>query len=79
MKLPANSPYLNLIENVCGIISRMIYANVRQFSSLAELTVCVFKEWDNLDSKYLKQLVESIPERMAESLAKIGGSTIINF
>jgi hypothetical protein len=40
---PARSPDLNPIENLWSIMSRHVYANGRQFSSVSELTAALYE------------------------------------
>ncbi|GBO33096.1 hypothetical protein AVEN_120006-1, partial [Araneus ventricosus] len=49
MEWPALSPDLNPKENVWGILIRAVYANDRQFQSVAELKVAIIEAWDNID------------------------------
>lgn len=50
----------------------MVYAKVKQFSSMTKLSECVLKECSNFDPKYMKRKhVESMTKRMVECLAQI--------
>ena len=66
------SPDLNPIENVWGQLARSVYANMRQFSTVADLTACVLEEWDSLDISYLQKLSHSMPRRCAKIMRAQG-------
>ena len=51
---PARSPNLNPIENVGGSLAKRVYMNNRQFSSVRDLTNCVFNKWKELPHSLLK-------------------------
>lgn len=72
---PAQSPDLNIIENVWGILTQKIYENGRQYFSKLELKREIFKAWLNLDKDYIKRLYLSVPKRLVECLEKKGGKT----
>lgn len=72
---PACSPDLNPIENVWGILSRAVYANGKQYANAQELKDAIVTEWENINSDVLKRLVESMPDRIFEVIAKKGSFT----
>ena len=57
---PARSPDLNPVENIWGIIVRHIYADQKQYNSVAELKVVVSECWEDMEPKVLENLVGSI-------------------
>lgn len=75
LEWPANSPDLNIIENVWSYLVRKVYENGRQYNSFAELEDNIYAAWDSIDPDYLKKLVASMPDRMAQCLTMKGGPT----
>ena len=61
---PPQSPDLNLIENVWGILARMVYEGGCQFYSKAELKKAILSAWNRIEMKYLQNLVSSMPNRI---------------
>lgn len=72
---PARSPDLNPVENIWGIIVRQIYANKKQYNSIAELKVAVSEAWENFEMEILKNLVGSMPKRIFQVIERAGGPT----
>ncbi|POM81857.1 Transposase [Phytophthora palmivora] len=70
-----SSPDLNPIENLWSILSRKVYANGRQFESVQELKTALFEAWEAVPLALLLSLVESMPRRCVEVLAKNGNKT----
>ena len=60
---PPCSTDLNILENAWGILARRVYANNRQYQSVAQLKVAVVEAWNELDMNLINRLVESIPNR----------------
>lgn len=75
IKWPANSPDLNPIENVWGILTRAVFANGRQFKNKVELREEVLKQWSLIKPKELLNHVESMTDRLVELIKKNGGNT----
>ncbi|EYB92467.1 hypothetical protein Y032_0193g1383 [Ancylostoma ceylanicum] len=75
MDWPACSPDLNPIENLWGILARRVYANARQYSSVAELETAVRQAWDSIESSTLKNLVDGMQRRIFEVIYNKGGPT----
>jgi transposase len=71
---PAISPDLNPIENVWGILTRKLFANGKQFRTVKELKDSLI-EWDNISTRELKKLIDSMPKRCLE-IVKSRGATI---
>ncbi|POM63726.1 LOW QUALITY PROTEIN: Homeo [Phytophthora palmivora] len=59
----ARSPDLNPIENLWSIMSHRVYANGRQYSSVAELTTALVSIWEAIEHSTLLSLTESMPRR----------------
>ena len=51
------------------------YEKGKQYNSFKELECNIYTEWDSIDPDYLKQLVTSIPDRMAQYLTIKGSPT----
>ncbi|KAK1935345.1 Transposable element Tc3 transposase [Phytophthora citrophthora] len=68
----ARSPDLNQIENLWSIMSQGVYANGRQYSSVAELTTALFSTWDAIEHLTLLALIESMPRRCKKVIKKRG-------
>lgn len=75
MDWPALSPDLNPIENVWGMLARMVYANGRQFATKIELVEAIKASWGNIKISYLKKLIESMPRRCTDVLECKGSKT----
>jgi hypothetical protein len=75
MEWPAYSPDLNPIENVWGVLARKVYANGKQFDNVVDLKTAVQEAWNDIGQEYLDNLVESMPNRVAEVIFKHGGPT----
>ncbi|KAG3077070.1 hypothetical protein PI124_g20162 [Phytophthora idaei] len=72
---PARSPDLNPIENLWSIVSRRVYANDKQYSSVAELTAALYEAWDSIGDALLVSLVESMPRCCKEVIKEHGNKT----
>lgn len=72
---PACSPDLNPVENIWGIIVRRIYADRKQYNSVAELKVAITEAWESFEVKILKNLVASMPNRIYQVIERAGRAT----
>lgn len=70
---PAQSPDLNVIENLWGILTSKL-AN-RQFNGEVELRDAVEREWNSIEPKTLQNLIDSWPKRLEECITKGGDCT----
>ncbi|POM72207.1 Transposase [Phytophthora palmivora] len=68
----ARSPDLNPIENLWSIMSRRVYANGRQYSSVAELTTALVSIWEAIEHSTLLSVIESMPRRCEKVIKKRG-------
>ncbi len=69
---PSISPDLNPIENLWGILVRLVYPNGRQYNTVPELKRAILDAWSQIESSILKKLVESMHKRLIEVLKKNG-------
>jgi transposase len=75
MKWPSKSPDLNPIENLWGILVRRVYKNGRQYNSVSELKAAIRNEWSKIGLETLRNLINSVPNRVFEVIFKKGGHT----
>lgn len=68
MNLPPQSPDLNPIENLWGILKRRIYENGRQFASKNELWSCILRESSRITAQKVRKLTSSVDKRLVEVL-----------
>lgn len=69
---PACSPDLNPIENLWGILARRVYANGRQFDTVAQLYVAVCNAWRDIPQSIIDNLINSMPKRVYELIKSRG-------
>ena len=72
---PARSPHLNVTEHARDMLQRAVNARQPAPSSLAELSVAVQEEWNNLGHNRLRRLTRSVPNRHREAVQARGGYT----
>ena len=70
---PGNSPDLNPIENLWAIMKGELRG--RDTSSLPKLEREIRDVWANLDRDYLKNLIDSVPDRLNEVITRRGKIT----
>ena len=75
LEWPANSPDLNPIENLWGILTRAVFANGRQFRTKDELKVEILKQWDLISAETLTKLTKSMPNRIIDVISRKGSNT----
>jgi transposase len=76
LEWPALSPDLNPIESLWGIMSKRIYSNGVQFSSVESLKIAVMQCWNEISIETCQKLVCSMPthcEEVIKSKSIIGG------
>lgn len=71
---PPQSPDLNIIENVWGIMASTIYANGKQFFSKEDLKLAIIKCWDEFDQSSIMNMFQSIPKRLVACINNKGGN-----
>ena len=69
------SPDLNLIENLWGLLVRMVYENGRQFNTRQELKTEIINQWEKIPRTYVESLFDSMPRRILEVVEKNGNAT----
>ena len=72
---PANSPDLNPMENVWGLLARRVYANSRTFPNVASLQKAIEDCWAKFTIEELKPFISSMPDRMYQVIFNHGGNT----
>ena len=70
-KWPGNSPDLNPVENLWGILKQELDA-AQPSTSVAELTSRLKMAWANISRSTLERLVESVPQWVSRCLALKG-------
>jgi transposase len=71
---PSRSPDLNPVENLWGILSRMVYDNGRQFGKVTDLKKAILEAWNQIPNDILRALVNSMPNRMYQVIKGAGNS-----
>lgn len=72
---PARPPDLNPVENVWGYLAQRVYAHGRQFATVAELERTIYEEWNALPQDYLRKLIESMSNRIFNTIRNGGSSS----
>ena len=76
LEWPALSPDLNPIENLWGILVRLVYdQGRRQFNTVKDLEKAVVRSWNLIHRSELEKLAESLSRRMFQVINKNGAST----
>lgn len=75
LEWPSNSPDLNIMENIWGILVRRVFVNGRQFSTVKQLKDEIINAWDSITVEDIQNLVNSMPNRIF-SLIKTKGLKI---
>lgn len=75
MEWPARSPDLNPVENLWGILARRVYSGGRQFGTVSALQKCVREEWNKIQQTTLDNLIDTMPNRIFETIRKNGKTT----
>lgn len=71
---PANSPDLNQIENVWGVMKQSIIADEKP-STLDQMRISIQSAWDAITTEKLDSLVASMPARIQAVIDQNGGHT----
>jgi hypothetical protein len=75
MDWPALSPDLNPIENLWGILVRAVYADGKQYYTINDLKQAIIREWKKIAPQVLRNLVNSMPNRMYQLITLQGKKT----
>lgn len=75
LKWPAQSPDINPIEHLWSILKRKLEAYKNQPISQAELWQRCEAEWENISKEECRNLIESLPRRLAAVVRAKGGYT----
>jgi len=75
MRWPSHSPDLNPIENVFGLLARLVYAENRQFATVHDLEEAVIAAWDQLPYERIYEVINSMGARMVQVVEAHGGYT----
>ena len=65
---PPLSPDLNPIENCCGMLSRLVYADSRQYQTTLELESSINANLKKIELRFLQKLVATMPTRLRDVL-----------
>lgn len=75
MSWPPCSPDCNPIENLWGFLASKVYANNKQYNTVLELKLAIKAAWTEIEPNYLKDLVNSMFNRVFEVTKQQGGHT----
>ena len=65
----------NPIENLWGDLSRVVYADGKQFDSVEALSNAIVCAWNSIPQSRLENLINSMPNRLAQVIQNRGGFT----
>lgn len=72
---PARSPDLNPVENFWAQLSRYVYADGKQYTSVEELQQGIYAASAKITVEYINSLYESMPRRMQAVIDNKGAIT----
>ena len=75
MKWPAESPDLNPIENIRGLLKQSLRALPKQPTTCDQLFSILQSDWDSLADSYLSSVVASMATCVREVISTKGEST----
>ena len=64
MSWPAQSPDLNVIENIWLYIKRKLEIRIHKINSNSDLFREIFRIWQTIPLTYIRNLYDSIPRRI---------------
>ncbi|KZS91399.1 hypothetical protein SISNIDRAFT_413976 [Sistotremastrum niveocremeum HHB9708] len=65
MAWPSNSPDMNIIEHVWARLKYLMSKRERKPANVDQLWEALKEEWENLDNKFIFDLYDSLPRRVA--------------
>lgn len=71
---PSHSSVLSLIGNL-WTLSRQVYRNNKQYHPAYELELAIMEKWDHIPEFLLKNLINSMPNRLFKLIQINGGAT----
>ena len=63
LQWPVQSPDLNPVENIWGILTEKIYKNRLVYKSKNELKNEILEEWEKIEIKLIKKLIKGLDKR----------------
>ena len=75
LEWPSRSPDLNIVENIFSILSASIYSEGKVYKKIDEVWEELDKAFKNLDLNYIKNLYDSIIERLLK-VVEVQGDVI---
>lgn len=72
---PSNSPDLNPMENIFGVLARSVYEAGRQFSSKEQLKEAIVDSWAKLSQDTIRHVIDSMPNRIYKLIEAKGHNT----
>jgi DDE superfamily endonuclease len=73
MSWPANSPYLNPIENLWWKLKKMVHDKAP--TCKADLATAIRESWSQIGEEYCLSLIKSMPQRLQAVIKARGGAT----
>ena len=74
-RTPAESPDMNPIENLWGLLASKVYAGNRQFEYLDDLKEAIIHAWEEITTEDCRKYINSMPKRCMAVLEARGGHT----
>ncbi|KAG2759980.1 hypothetical protein PC129_g8793 [Phytophthora cactorum] len=56
-------------------MTRQVYANGKQYSSVGDITEALYETWDATEMDTIKSFIEPMPRRCKECIKKHGNKT----
>lgn len=75
LQWPSRSPDLNPTENLWGLIVKDVYAEGRQYDSVATLRKAINTAFERIDMQVVQRLIDSMSDRLFQVIKAQGGKT----